>query len=373
MKIDTLVSYFHPVTGGVETRIREMGSRLVERGHEVTVHTAAVTPKGERLPATDQLRGIKISRHKPRWRLGYFLLDYAPRRIDGDLLDLQGYPHLSGDLLARRTRVPYVITPHGLTLTTKGAARQSLRRAYDRLYGTRTLQGARKIIGMTGDEKAWLDSRHVRTPFEEIPSGLDDQAFEAGDAEAFKKKHGLGRFVLFLARLHPEKAPDHLLLAFSQVAARHPDVSLVFMGPDGGALEALKERAATLSLTARIVVTGPVAEPEKRAALAGCDFLALPSQFEALGVVFLEAWAQGKPVVASSVGGVPYLVEEGRTGLLHPFGDVRKLAIILDRLLADGSERRRMGDAARRRALEFKWEPLTDRLEKALKAAAARP
>lgn len=372
MKIDTVVSYFHPVTGGVETRIREMGSRLVARGHEVTVHTSAVTPKGERLADADEIRGIEIRRYRPRWKLGYFLLDYSPRRLDGDILDLQGYPHLSGDFAARRSGVPYAVTPHGLTLTTRGTPRRVMRALYDSFYGLKTLRRARAVIGMTGDERRWLESKGVVTRFEEIPSGLDDTAFEKTDATPFVTKHALKRYVLFLARIHPEKAPDQLLSAFSTVAANHPDVSLVFMGPDGGALTALKAQTDKAGLGSRVLFTGPVSEAEKRQALAGCDFLALPSQFEAQGVVFLEAWAQGKPVVASRVGGVPYLVEHGRTGLLHAFGDVGELGSLLDRLLTDATARKLMGEAARQRAQEFKWQPLASRLERLFKEISGK-
>jgi D-inositol-3-phosphate glycosyltransferase len=94
----------------------------------------------------------------------------------------------------------------------------------------------------------------------------------------------------------------------------------------------------------------------ERAAVVAC-----PSYREGFGVVCAEAMAHGRPVVASAVGGLLDLVVDGETGILVPPGDVEALREAFRRLLADQKLRRRLGEAARRRARErFSWESVTE-------------
>jgi glycosyltransferase involved in cell wall biosynthesis len=96
---------------------------------------------------------------------------------------------------------------------------------------------------------------------------------------------------------------------------------------------------------------------------ASCAVVACPSFREGYGVACAEAMAHGKPVVASEVGGLRELVEDGETGLLVTPGDVEALRAALERLLADPELRRRLGRSARRRAVErLSWETVTDRI-----------
>jgi glycosyltransferase involved in cell wall biosynthesis len=85
------------------------------------------------------------------------------------------------------------------------------------------------------------------------------------------------------------------------------------------------------------------------ALLAGCDVFCLPSRMEGMPLVVLEAMAQGKPVVATAVGGTGELVVDGETGVLVPPDDVDALAGALARLLSDSELARRMGEAGRAR------------------------
>jgi len=97
--------------------------------------------------------------------------------------------------------------------------------------------------------------------------------------------------------------------------------------------------------------------------LAGSDVLCLPSSVEGLPLVVLEAMAQGKPVVATAVGGTPELVVDGETGLLVPPGDAGALADALEEILRDPELARRFGDAGRRRVLRsFSLSAMTGRV-----------
>jgi glycosyltransferase involved in cell wall biosynthesis len=152
--------------------------------------------------------------------------------------------------------------------------------------------------------------------------------------------------VLEVARLAEVKG-QHVLLA----ALVRLDASAVFAGRDieagGGYERRLRDEAECLGVGDRALFVG--LRDDVPGLLAGCDVFCLPSAMEGLPLVVLEAMAQGRPVVATSVGGTPELVVDGETGLLVPPGDVDALAEALRRLLADSALARRLGEAGRAR------------------------
>lgn len=364
--------------GGVEHRVLETARRLTARGHRVVVHTAAALPDRRPLPEGDEpFGGFEIVRYRPEVFRGTFRLFYRPRPRFREVLETQGYPSPVSDWLARRHRSTHALTTGlmGSTLYPGRLTHYLARIAYDHLRGLPTLRRMDAIQVMTADETRWARSHGVRVPIEEIPSPADDSAFEEYDAASAMQKHGLARYVLFLGRLFEEKNPRHLVQAFERVAARFPEVKLVFVGPDQGEREPVLALAKALGLADRVVTTGAVSREEKFALLRGCEFLALPTDYEAQGVVFLEAWAQGRPVVATRVGGVPYVVDEGVNGLLHERGDIGGITRAMETLLADPALCRRMGEAGRKKAQsQYRWSVTIPRLEALYeRILAARP
>ena len=169
-----------------------------------------------------------------------------------------------------------------------------------------------------------------------------------------------GPTVLEVARLAEVKGQRLLLAALAEL-----DADAVLVGRDlerGGAYEAeLRVEAERLGVADRVVFAGH--RDDVPALLAGCDVVCLPSSVEGLPLVVLEAMAQGRPVVATAVGGTPELVVDGETGLLVPPGDARALAAALDKVLRDPALARRLGEAGRRRVLaSFSLSAMTDRV-----------
>ena len=152
--------------------------------------------------------------------------------------------------------------------------------------------------------------------------------------------------VLFIGRLAHVKGVRVLLEAFAKCRAHHPRARLRLVG-DGPDQAALRDRAAALGLSAHIEFAGQLGEDEVAEALAGADMLVLPSFAEGVPVVLMEAMASRLPVIATRVGGVAELVEDGVNGLLVAPGDVAGLICAMERLLRDPDLRRRMGQAGR--------------------------
>jgi D-inositol-3-phosphate glycosyltransferase len=206
-----------------------------------------------------------------------------------------------------------------------------------------------------------------------IPPGVDTDRFRPGDRAAARAELGLpaGAMVLaFVGRIQRLKAPDVLLRAAAELAARAPGlrerlVVLVAGGPSGSGLAeptSLHELAAELGITDLVRFLPPRAGDELVTVYRAADVVAVPSHNESFGLVALEAQACGTPVVATRVGGLPVAVAEGRSGLLVTGHDISDWADALGELALDPGRREQMGRTAATHAHRFSWDRTTDAL-----------
>jgi glycosyltransferase involved in cell wall biosynthesis len=376
LSLDIQVPFFHPAVGGVETRVLTIASFLASRGHDVRVHTAAAYADHRRMAVgAENLHGFTVHRYLPEKFQGTFRVFYRPKLGPAELLETHGYPNLVGDWLVKRHGGDRATTTEliGSTLRPAKLSHRLMRAAYDATQGVPTLRRVDHIQVMTGDEEAWARKRGVQAPIDRIPNGLGEASFAQVTPEPVKAQFGLQRYVLFLGRLHAEKNPRHLVEAFARIAPSFPGLQLAFVGPDQGEAGQLRALARARGIADRVVLTGAVPDHAKIALLRGSEFLALPSSFEAQGIVLVEAWAQGRAVLASRVGGVPWLVKHGETGLLHEVGDVAGIEAGLRHLLRDpafGEKLAKAGEAEAR--ANYRWSVILPRMEKLYLELAAR-
>ncbi len=202
------------------------------------------------------------------------------------------------------------------------------------------------------------------TRMAQLPPGVDVDCFTPdADGAAVRARYGLGTapVVACVSRLVPRKGQDVLVAAWPRVLARHPDARLLLVG--GGPLEDdLRRAVAARGLAHSVVLTGPVPPAGLPEHYAAGDVFAMPCRtrrggldVEGLGMVYLEAAACGRPVVAGTSGGAPETVQEGVTG--HVVADPRSpeaVAAVVTGLLDDPGRARRMG-AAGRAWVEQRW------------------
>ncbi len=367
MRVHTIVAYFYPSTGGVETRILEVSKRLMSRGWDVTVHTSANTPDKKALPFQEKVEGVMVQRYKPLFHRGFYLTYWRPKINDGDIIDIQSYHHISNSITAAkyRKKYPIFLTTHLLVDTHEQWFHSMLRSTYDLTLGKRALKYSHKIITMTDAEKDWCVKRGADpNKIIAIPSGVGDEAFDQYNPAEMKEKYGLKKYILFIGRMFREKDPMHLVTAFSKIAEKFNDVSLVFVGPDQGETGKVMALARNLKLHDSVICTGKIAEREKYELLSGCEFFAMPSRYEAQGIVFIEAWAQKKAVIGAKVGGVPYIVKDGETGLLYDHGEIDAFTKHIKYLLENPEVAKAMGRRGFEIASkEYRWKNVIDRLE----------
>jgi glycosyltransferase involved in cell wall biosynthesis len=171
--------------------------------------------------------------------------------------------------------------------------------------------------------------------------------------------------VLFVGRLVERKGVAQALEAIAKLGPTGPRLEIVGEGPERAALAQLADR---LGVADRVVFRGRISGAELQASYARAAVCVLPSvrdtrgDTEGLGVVLLEAMNHGTPVVASRIGGIPDIVEDGVSGLLVPPADAAALAAAIRRLLSDPALARRLGEGGRRRLHDrFSWRAIVQR------------
>jgi glycosyltransferase involved in cell wall biosynthesis len=182
----------------------------------------------------------------------------------------------------------------------------------------------------------------------------------------FAKSLGLNDpFLLFVGRLASNKGLVELVGAFAALRRVYPGAQLVLVGEDGGMGDTVRRRAAELDVAKAVHLTGFIQDERRLAsAFSEARMLVLPSEYEAFGLVLLEALAHGTPVVASRVGGIPEFIPEGKAGILVPPLDVAALGQALLQLWPDEHRRRALGAYGRTEVVpKYRWDAVVDRLE----------
>jgi glycosyltransferase involved in cell wall biosynthesis len=209
-----------------------------------------------------------------------------------------------------------------------------------------------------------------------IPHGVDAEAFAAVPAEDLARvraRYGIrGPYVLFVGGLEPRKNVVALVRAF---AASGIEASLVIAGgrvrwfPAEEARIFAEARRLPEPVRSRVIMTGYVSEPDKRALIAGALALAYPSLYEGFGFPVLEAMAAGTPVLTSNVSSLPEVA--GEDALLVDPKDEHAIAEGLRRIVEDGALRERLIGPGRARAAGFTWEATARATAAVLHAVAA--
>ncbi len=357
---------FDPI-GGMQTHAYELSRSLDVLGVQQTIVTTRppTAPREEALGAYGRVIRLGLPIRQCRQFYSWQAAGLLPRlAADSDVI----HAHLGEDLAivplalraARRYERPFVLTIH--TSVRHTLAVTNARSAVLKLLGGRLErrgeQAAHAIITLVPRMAALIQADGVATPIHVVPSGvapgsLPDDAGATGDPLAPITRPR----VIFVGRLHPQKHVDVLVRA----AARMPGVSVVLLGdgPDRARLERLTRR---LGLTERVHFLGFVPHEQVAARLPAADAQALPSRYEELGTALLEGMQAGLPIVASDTGGIPQVIEHGRTGLLVPPGDPEALAAALTRVLRDPALAARLGTAASHEAAKYHWNRLARRV-----------
>jgi glycosyltransferase involved in cell wall biosynthesis len=386
MNILQLCIRFPPAPGGAEKHVYHISKELMARGHELKVYTSDLYTEVPfvRLENTGpSYEGVPVDRFKSYSLRGEMHYVFIPSLIGAllkeksDIIHAHSYGYFQTNVaaLAKKLKTqPLVFTPHFHPSWSMwgGAKRKQLRKIYDKMLAKSIIGSTDMVICHSKNEKELLSAFSV--PEEKvriIPAGIDFDRFKAlPSPNKFRDYYDIsGRIVLFVGRLASNKGLRYLLDAAPKVLSEFKDTTFVFIGEDESEREKLERKAKKLEIQDKVLFTGHIGDEELfMSAYSACDVFVLPSEYEAFGLVLLEAMASEKPCVATSVGGVTEVVEEGKTGLLVDYGKPAELANAINELLGDDGRRGMMGRAGRERVEKnFTWQKIVDQLEEVYK------
>lgn len=376
MRVLQMTQRYPPATGGVEEHVANLARRLPSLGVTVDVCTSDLRRDVpfERLDLEAVVPNGRVRRHRAV-RLAdvpHGLGTLAPAMAldalsgDWDLLHAHAYGYFptfaaaAGRLLER---IPLVLTPH-----TDPGTPSLAKRAFDKVVPALTLRRASRVIALTRLEAAHLQGLGVDPErIAVIPNGIDLSEFERPSDASSRS----GATVLFVGRAYPrQKGLDTLVRALARLP-RERAATLRIAGEDWGGHDLVRKLASSLGVADRVQILGFLPRADLLREYAHADVLAVPSWFDSFPFVLLEGMAAGLPVVASRVGGVPEVVEDGRTGLLVEPGNPEALASALASLLGDDATRRAMGARGRARADGYSWDAIIPRIKSVYDEALA--
>ncbi|HEV2449878.1 MAG TPA: glycosyltransferase family 4 protein [Thermoplasmata archaeon] len=362
MRIAELCTRFPPGPGGVERHVDALSREFVGLGEQVQVFTSDLLTEfpWERLPPEvrreETVDGFRVHR-LPVWSLPggahYTFFRGLPRALakaEPEIVHAHTYgtnQTTAARTYRRRSGTPYVITAHfHPTWSIHGGwFRHRLRGFYDGLLAAPTLREASAIIVQGAEEERLLRVDHPHLPrVVRIPPGRTPLPPPLPEADAFRRHFELpGPFLLFVGRLASNKGLGPLVEAFGRLARTDPNATLVLAGADGGELHRVEDQIRRAGLEGRVRIVGYIADEHLLASgLREARILVLPSEYEAFGLVLLEALYQGTAVLASRVGGIPEVLDDGRAGRLVPPLDAAALSAALIELWQDPEERQRL-------------------------------
>ncbi|GAB3028873.1 glycosyltransferase family 4 protein [Natronobiforma cellulositropha] len=304
--IVTLVTpRYPPHTGGVETHVEAVATRLTERGHEVTVCTADAS---EPLPRREHRDGVTVLRHRSLAPGGAFhvspTITATVRRLESDVVHAHNYHSLP--LAAAALGISderFVVTPH-YHGHSASRVRNALLRAY-RPLGKRALERATRVVAVSGWERSLLETHFGVDPVV-VPNGLEVARFRDATPE-----HRDRPYLLCVGRLEAYKRVQDAVYALA-----HLDGYDLVVAGDGPARPALEGLADERGLGDRVTFLGRVPDDRLPGLYAGADAFVHLSRFEAYGLTVAEALAAGTPCVVRAEGALgDWLEYDGVVGV----------------------------------------------------------
>ena len=368
---------YPPAPGGAETVVKAYSEGLRDIGHDVEVVTTDLyteTPfVKKKMPSV--VNGVNVTRHKAYTVSGEAHYVLAPGMVqsflskNADVIHTHSYGYFqnhAGWIRERFQSTPWVITPHFHPSWSMwgGSKRKTLREFYDTVIGKGTLEAADLITCVSKHERDMLVSEIglKEDNIKIIYNGINWADWSSvPNKEVFRKQYPTisEKFVLFAGRLATNKGLSDLISAMQLIDKK--SVDLVITGADMGLGKQLEKEASDKGVT--IHRLGHIDDETYRSVLAAAEMLVLPSEYEAFGIVLLEAAAAKTAVIGTNVGGIPEAMSPGNNGLIVEYNDVNNLAKSIAILLEDEKMSKEMGNSGREWAKNFSWESIVKEIE----------
>lgn len=346
----------YPTYGGSGIVGSELGRDLAERGHNVHFISSflptRLTELNERIHFHEvEMMSYPLFEHQPYDLALATKMATVARAEKLDLLHVHyAIPHSISAILARESikqkrYVPVITTLHGTDITLVGA---------DRSYLPITRYGLQQSDGVTAVSKFLKQATIETFDFDEIeviPNFICQNHYKRLPDSPLRSELAPNgeRLLVHVSNFRPVKRPNDCVEILAKVRAASEDVRLIMVG-DGPERSACIYRAGQLGVKDHVVFVGKQANIADYLGVA--DVFLLPSELESFGLAALEAQACEVPVIATRIGGIPEVVNDGESGFLSDVGDVEKMTKDTIHLLKDEELRRSFGEKGRELAVQ---------------------
>ncbi|WP_026021375.1 N-acetyl-alpha-D-glucosaminyl L-malate synthase BshA [Paenibacillus senegalensis] len=342
----------YPTLGGSGVVATELGKLLAEKGHEVHFITHSIPFRLGKFHKNIFYHEVEVS--------DYYVFRYPPydlslasklaqvaKREQLDLLHVHyAIPHAVCALLAKQMLnhdIKVVTTLHGTDITVLGhdeSLRDLIRYAIHESDAVTAV--SKDLIAET------VEMLNIDRPIDLTYNFVDKRVYYPRDVASLRSEiaSSSDKILIHISNFRPVKRVADVVKVFEKVQRQIP-AKLLFVG-EGPELNKIISQVEEMKLSDRVMFWGKQDDVAQVISLA--DVMLLPSEKESFGLVALEAMACGVPTVGSMAGGIPELVEDGKTGYLAPIGDTDAMADAVVRLLQDEVLYQRFTDACLERA-----------------------
>lgn len=374
----SIVTYWHGIKGGMDLHGKHLLYGLSQRGHQI--HVISTThPDGK---SYEEINGIKFhylknttfgSSRKGWGKESIKMFKQINNKEKIDIVISQANAGYAVVKTAKSRGVPFVTIMHGYeTMILKSIMNQVMN--FKNGYGTLIkslfswlyyslfqeyplLVHSTRIIAVSHRVAEVLARRPLvqKDKIKIINYGIDLNAFNVSPEKRKKMRNRLGiadenRVIFYLSLISKQKGADIALKAFS-LLSETKNLQLI-IGGDGEYLEEAKYLAKRLGIDSKVIFTGLIANESTADYYNAADIFIFPTlRVESFGLVIAEAMACGKPVIASRIGSIPGVIDDGINGILVPPGDFRELAAQIKRILEDHNTAKLLSENAWSKAL----------------------
>jgi len=360
MKIAILVSAFPPKwLAGTEIATYNIAKHLARRGHEVHV----ITSLDAGLPKESTEEGFYV--HRIFWRkirfagaISFWIKVFLIlRKVNPDMVHAQSIGICMPAFIAKKLlRKPYVVWGRGSDVYLPGKFIKSISKL--------VLKNANTAIALTEDMKREMQKLCDRDILV-IPNGIDLEKFKNLSRKDLRKRLKIKdneKIITFVGTLRPVKGVKYLIKAMELIIKKNENVKLMLVG-DGEEREELESLVEELDLKECVKFIGRVQNEEIPQYMAASDVFVLPSLSEGFPVVTLEAMASGLAIIATSVGGLPEIVEDGENGFLVEPKNPKEIAKKVLLILGSDELRENISKKNKEKVKEYGWECVIEQVE----------
>lgn len=348
--------------GGVELHILNLGRELMKQGASLTLVCRDHRSTTGWQPSTEGFHVV----HAPTLRDLFAFLRSEAKYIDVCHAHMARKPYaLCGLLFARLLGIPTAFTPHCFYPSEHVPTRLA-KWLYDETLTRLTFLVSDRVINLTPQDQRDSLQRGMRLAKSRIiPNSICVPLLENVQKVAFRKKYGIQEdFLLHVGRFEKQKCIDFLVRNHASLE----NAALVLIGQDDGELESIRRLVQELRLADRVHILQRIPFEDVCSAYREARALVMASRNEGLPTVILEAAAFGAPAVAPKVGGIPYIVDEGRTGYLYNWDDSQGYKSAVRRVL---EREEPIDETAKAQFLQrFSWEANARKIAKVYEEAA---